>query len=793
MMKLAHISREIDGAPEDGAVAAAPPAEESSTKKPRIRRTKEQLLLDALLLASAEIYLQEWTGECEVSGKEAKFLNIARGDTSLGSASINLTTGEFCDFADGNFKGRGMLQLYGMLNGISMQAAFDILKQQDGAAEAEPVRMKRQKKKPEPQPKPEAKPVDPESSEIPLPPDCHPDHGMVDQMWTFHTEEGKELFHQCRFNKADGKKEFAPVMWTEEGGRGRWVWRFPQGQLPLYRLPEVLAADQVVVCEGEKTADFAHALLNVTATTSAKGSGNAKGSDWTPMAGKHVTIIPDNDAPGKQYALDVAGRCLVEGALDVRVVNVSQWEPGEDIADHPEATEILSTAESVTDVFKLSELEGPIVAALAALPRGEYARRKKQFAEMLGIGTRDIDALVKAVQGTMADDAFADADAEVPEWVLEMVGEEPEPWPDPVNGDELFTEVREIILKHVVLKEEHATALAAWCLMTWVHMRLPICPKVLLTSPSKRCGKTTALEAALGLCRRPIATSNISPASVYRIIEGVGPTLLLDEADTFLADNIELAGVINSGHKRVSAYVTRMVKGENDEMVPHRFSTYAPIILAMIRLPKSDALIDRCIVIQLERMPQTREIAPLPFDVKETYADTRRRLTRWAEDSLDKLNFDVRVLPRTSNDRARENWAALATVGKAAGPDSLAMIEKAYTALQDTDALTEDPVRELLEGMMEVMAPKLDLAGDDGFIFVKEVVRQLNKQPHRPWADWKGGMTEHKLAAQLRPFKIKAKRLRRDAVNARGYLSEWFKTVFDQYGIGGEENTEEAK
>ncbi|MEO7728473.1 MAG: hypothetical protein ABIS45_14555 [Burkholderiales bacterium] len=37
------------------------------------------------------------------------------------------------------------------------------------------------------------------------------------------------------------------------------------------------------------------------------------------------------------------------------------------------------------------------------------------------------------------------------------------------------------------------------------------------------------------------------------------PTLLIDEVDTFMRENLELHGVINRGHTRDSAYVIRTV------------------------------------------------------------------------------------------------------------------------------------------------------------------------------------------------------------------------------------------
>jgi putative DNA primase/helicase len=41
---------------------------------------------------------------------------------------------------------------------------------------------------------------------------------------------------------------------------------------------------------------------------------------------------------------------------------------------------------------------------------------------------------------------------------------------------------------------------------------------------------------------------------VFRVTDYFMPTLLLDEADTFLTDSEGLRGILNSGHMRSQAY-----------------------------------------------------------------------------------------------------------------------------------------------------------------------------------------------------------------------------------------------
>jgi hypothetical protein len=100
------------------------------------------------------------------------------------------------------------------------------------------------------------------------------------------------------------QKTFRPVSRWPDG----WHLCDPAGPWPLYRLPELAGAQRVFVVEGEKCAE-ALAGLGLAATTSAHGSQSAGKTDWGPLAGKEVILLPDNDDAGRGYVREV-GRIL---------------------------------------------------------------------------------------------------------------------------------------------------------------------------------------------------------------------------------------------------------------------------------------------------------------------------------------------------------------------------------------------------------------------------------------------------------------------------------------------------
>ena len=124
----------------------------------------------------------------------------------------------------------------------------------------------------------------------------------------------------------------------------------------------------------------------------------------------------------------------------------------------------------------------------------------------------------------------------------------PEPWPEPVDGDDLLSEIIATIKRFVVYLDETAIAAALWIVMTWFVDVIQVAPLAVITAPEKRSGKSTLLEIFGLLCNRPLQCSNITPSALFRTIEDYKPTLLIDEMDTFARDNDELRGVLNSGH-----------------------------------------------------------------------------------------------------------------------------------------------------------------------------------------------------------------------------------------------------
>lgn len=153
--------------------------------------------------------------------------------------------------------------------------------------------------------------------------------GKHSDTWTYHRADGDEHFRVVRFDPPKAKKQYRPFHHDARG----WVMKDPPGKLSLYRLPELLSADTVYHFEGEKCVEAAR-KLGLTATTSAHGYLSPKKSDWTPLAGKRVLLLPDHDGPGRKYVQTVAG---ILSSLDppamMTIVELPDLEDHGDIVD----------------------------------------------------------------------------------------------------------------------------------------------------------------------------------------------------------------------------------------------------------------------------------------------------------------------------------------------------------------------------------------------------------------------------------------------------------------------------
>ena len=355
-----------------------------------------------------------------------------------------------------------------------------------------------------------------------------------------------------------------------------------------------------------------------------------------------------------------------------------------------------------------------------------------------------------------------------------LIFADPDPWPEAVDGASLLDDLAHTYRRYVSLPDGGAEALALWILFTYALDAFDVAPILALCSPLKRCGKTTTEDLTAALAKRPLAAANISVAALYRTVEHCAPTLIVDEADTFLLTNLALRGILNSGHARTTAFVIRTAGHE-----PRLFSTWGARMIALIgRLPAT--LEDRAIVLPMRRRAPGEPVERIGrAGLLRRLEPLRRRAGRWVTDHLAALRAADPAVPEALDDRQADNWRPLFAIADEAGGVWADFARTAARTLSGTvvEADHAAPVQ-LLADLRDLFAttPADKLA-------TVTVLRHLTALADRPWADGAEShpMTARHLATRLAGFGIKAKQIRQGAATRKGYLRADFTDAFRRY------------
>lgn len=599
---------------------------------------------------------------------------------------------------------------------------------------------------------------------------------------------GVLVAEHIRRERDDGSKCFS---WCVPGHKREGLHGLKRDSLPLYGLPGLLKAtkpSEVIVTEGEKKRDVLrdHGFLAVGIVTGADGT--PEDHVLQPLIGHHIFLWPDNDHPGRAHMQRLAQR-LAELGVTPRIVNWPGAGEKEDAADFFSRggtvegvkqllAQAVEWASKITpETHGADGLEGRI-RELATLPILEYERRREREAKSLGVRVTVLDQEVSRGRPREGGEGGGCGHA------FDFV--EPEIWREPVNGAELLDQLTSVFRRFVVLPESAAEAIALWIVFTFTHDAFSISPRLAVTSPEKRCGKSKVQELLACLTSRPLPTSNITAAALFRVIEAVHPTLLIDEVDSFLGENEELRGILNSGHTRSLAFVIRTV-GEDFE--PRRFTTWAPVSVALIgRLP--DTLEDRSIHIQMRRKRSDEKVERLRRDRAAFLGDIVSKVARWAKDHFSAVASADPETPAGLHDRATDNWRPLLAIADAAGGEWPTRARSAAVKLSGGDGDGGMSLGgQLLADIQRVFAGR-----EVDRLSSKELCDGLAVMEDRPWPEWRHGkpITPRQLAGILGRYGVSPKTVRIGQETPKGYELKAFQDAFSRYLPSQSATTQQA-
>ena len=275
-----------------------------------------------------ENYLRSLLPEAEKRGNELVCANVfGKKGTSF---SYNLASGLWADFATGQ-SGASIIDLIMARENCTAVQAANIINDKLRIGDIVEFPTELQQKQTE----------EKRVTSVPAPKGSRPHYILRGEekikpsnVWVYYNSEGYPVAADCRIDNEDGSKDVLPMLYN---GKNWYSKALPKDRY-LYNLDKIYAdiKNTVIVSEGCKTAEaVAKYFPNYTSTTWQGGCKAVKKTDWRPLFGRKVIIIPDADDCGLDAAKEI-GTLLVNGSCEVRIVDtmpMMRVKKGWDIAD----------------------------------------------------------------------------------------------------------------------------------------------------------------------------------------------------------------------------------------------------------------------------------------------------------------------------------------------------------------------------------------------------------------------------------------------------------------------------
>ena len=174
--------------------------------------------------------------------------------------------------------------------------------------------------------------------------------------------KGEFLFQVVRYEPKTFRQRRRVVKLDGTSAGISWEYNIKGVSRVLYRLPNVMAADSILLVEGEKDVENL-TKLGFVATCNPGGACNHPGKwlkNYTEsLEGKRVAILPDNDTPGGKHA-EIVVQAIRHRVKELRIVKVPT---GKDASDWIAAG---ATRETIEQAINEAPIIGGHVTASSA-------------------------------------------------------------------------------------------------------------------------------------------------------------------------------------------------------------------------------------------------------------------------------------------------------------------------------------------------------------------------------------------------------------------------------------------
>ena len=330
----------------------------------------------------------------------------------------------------------------------------------------------------------------------------------------------------------------------------------------------------------------------------------------------------------------------------------------------------------------------------------------------------------------------------------DVIPPDPDPWPEPVDGAALLTEMRDRFVRYLVLPPMAAEHCALDCLRTHVYDAFEHNPFHVVSSPVLGYGKTRLLAIKRGLVRRAPAKliATITGPALARLIDKDHPSVLLDEGDA-LEVSQKFRAILDSCHTKTGASIAINVPTAEGGWNYRDFSTWAPLSVALIGHLHATVM-SRGIETPMKKRLPLELVAPFGPKEEEELLDLKRQCIRWGQDHLSVLRHaPAPAMPKELvDDRAQDCWRGMLAIADECGEPWPTLARDAAVALSGGERDDASLGITLLRALRDVF-------GDRDQLPSEYILRTLNADEDGPWAGMgKKGITGNDVARLLRGF-----------------------------------------
>src|SRR2546425_6080050 len=181
---------------------------------------------------------------------------------------------------------------------------------------------------------------------------------------------------------------------------------------------------------------------------------------------------------------------------------------------------------------------------------------------------------------------------------------------------ELFAEIRDFIHRYVDVSPLYEQIALYYVVLSWVYDAFSELPYLRLRG-DPGSGKTRFLLTVGSLCCRPIFASGASTVSpIFRILDAVRGTLIIDEGDfRFSDERAEIVKILNNGNAK-GFPVLRSEASSKKEYTPTAYHVFGPKFVATRGFFEDRALESRCLT---EEMGQFGLREDIPINLPAVY------------------------------------------------------------------------------------------------------------------------------------------------------------------------------